>query len=273
MREALRRFARSSLSAERYDRFKKPIRAALGALVAHDLTRLARLYDTDKWGNHSYTPHYARHFGPMRRRRLNVLEIGVGGYDDPYVGGSSLRMWKSYFPRARIFSLDLYDKSPQEEPRIRIFQGSQADPDVLRRMADAIGPIDIVIDDGSHINAHVLTTFHALFPHVREGGFYVVEDTQTSYWAELGGASVRPALPETSMGFFQRLVDGLNYEEFEDEAYVPTTYDRQIVAMHFYHNLVFIEKGRNEEGSNVLGRRFAEGRGNLTSLRSGPPPP
>jgi hypothetical protein len=34
----------------------------------------------------------------------------------------------------------------------------------------------------------------------------------------------------------------------------PNYCDRHIVAMHFYHNLIFIRKGRNEEGSNLNNR-------------------
>jgi len=57
------------------------------------------------------------------------------------------------------------------------------------------------------------------------------------------------------MNFFKSLIDGLNYEEFTLDEYVPTYFDRHIVAMHFYHNLVFIYKGLNNEGSSVLRKR------------------
>jgi len=58
-----------------------------------DLTFLAEIYGTDKWGEHWYTPHYEFHFHKFRKKKINLLEIGVGGYDKPYSGGSSLRMW------------------------------------------------------------------------------------------------------------------------------------------------------------------------------------
>jgi hypothetical protein len=29
-------------------------------------------------------------------------------------------------------------------------------------------------------------------------------------------------------------------------------FDSKIVSVHFYHNIVFIYKGRNEEGSNLV---------------------
>jgi hypothetical protein len=43
-------------------------------------------------------------------------------------------------------------------------------------------------------------------------------------------------------------VDGLNWEEFFHRQ--RGEFDRQITGVHFYHNLVVISKGQNEEGSN-----------------------
>ncbi len=54
------------------------------------------------------------------------------------------------------------------------------------------------------------------------------------------------------MGFFKKLTDGLNYAEFDRDHFEPSYYDKHIVAMHFYHNIVFIQKGLNNEGSNLL---------------------
>src|SRR5688572_17217452 len=93
----------------------------------HDLTTLAKIYKVDKWGWHSYTPHYKQHLKKFKYKRINLLEIGAGGYDDTNAGGESLRMWKRYFPFGKIYSIDIYDKSLLEESRIRIFKGSQVD--------------------------------------------------------------------------------------------------------------------------------------------------
>ena len=228
----------------------------------NDLARLARSLGTDKQGTHAYARHYERHFARLRHRALNILEIGVGGYADPRAGGASLRLWKAYFPRGRVFGIDIYDKTALEEPRIKTFQGNQADPDFLRRVAREIGDIDIVVDDGSHQSAHVTAAFRTLFPLLGRDGLYVVEDLQTSYWTEVAGlkwgGSQDLGAPHTSMSFFKSLVDGLNYEEFMSGEYQPTYFDRHIVAMHFYHNLLFVQKGRNDDGSSMFGRRFGD---------------
>ena len=217
-----------------------------------DLPRLARLHETDKWGEHWYVQHYARHFQHLRRKKITLLEIGIGGYDNSKKGGGSLRMWRSYFTKAKIVGLDFYDKSPHAEKRIQIFQGDQADEAFLRKMISEIGRPDIIIDDGSHINAHVLKSFAVLFPLFADDGIYVVEDTQTSYWPEYGGSSDDLLKAKTSLCLLKSLTDGLNHEEYIKPGYQPTCYDRHITAMHFYHNLVFIQKGENKEGSNLI---------------------
>jgi hypothetical protein len=226
-------------------------RSLLARLHSRDLGFLADLFGSDKSGRHWYAPHYQHHFAPRRREPLTLLEIGVGGYDDPRAGGASLRMWKAFFPRARVFGIDVYDKRAVEEPRIRVLQGNQGDPAFLARLVAETGPLDIVIDDGSHANEHVLASFEALFPHVREGGVYAIEDLQTSYWPKFGG-SLDLTAPHTSMNALKRLVDGLNHAERIAPGYVPTFLDLNVRSVHFYHNLAFVYRGRNDEPSNLL---------------------
>ena len=218
----------------------------------NNLTRLGKIYGTDKIKEHSYTAHYQLHFNKFRHSKISLLEIGVGGYENPYKGGKSLRMWKKYFPYGKIYSIDIYDKSFHQEDRIKIFQGSRIDKDFLDKVTLETGGIDIIIDDGSHVNEHVVETFKLLFPKVNDGGIYVVEDTQTSYWPDYGGDSTNLEKSETMMNFFKRLTDCLNYKEFIKPGYQPTFFDENIVSIHFYHNLIFIYKGKNNEESNMV---------------------
>ncbi len=228
----------------------------LGFVFRRDLPKLAMVYGTDKWGSHLYAAHYARHFHHLRRKKLTLLEIGIGGYEEPQAGGRSLRMWRRYFPKAQIVGLDFFDKRPHGEERIRIYRGDQSDEVILRRIVAEVGRPDIVIDDGSHINRHVIKSFEVLFPLLAEDGIYVVEDTQTAYWPEYGGSSddLSDAATSTSMYLLKSLVDGLNHEEFIKSGYIPSYLDQHITALHFYHNLVFIQKGRNDEGSQYRPR-------------------
>jgi len=223
-----------------------------------NLRLLATLYGSDKWGQHWYAQHYERHFSSLRKKPIVLLEIGIGGYNDPHAGGASLRMWKSYFPKGRIYGVDIYDKSPLNDDRIRTFVGDQSDEKFLRQLISEIGRPNIVIDDGSHINTHVIKSFEVLFPLLANDGIYVIEDTGSSYWPGFGGSSEDLTSARTSMCMLKGLLDGLNHKEFMLRNYQPSYFDANIVSMHFYHNLVFCFKGQNlEEGYRQPQETFA----------------
>jgi hypothetical protein len=225
----------------------------------NNLNRLAIIYGCDKYGAHYYTPHYQLHFKKFKYRKINLLEIGVGGYEDPHQGGNSLRMWKKYFTFGKIYSIDIYDKSFFQKKRIKIFKGSQVDSNFLDTVTNEIGELDIIIDDGSHINEHVIETFKLLFPKLNDGGIYVIEDVQTSYWKGYGGDSENLNNPKTIMNYFKSLTDALNNKEFLRPGYVQSYYDKKIISIYFYHNLIFIYKGNNDEESpDVENNQFKE---------------
>jgi hypothetical protein len=222
------------------------------------LSALATRHGSDKWGGHSgfgdrrYTEHYETHFAKFRDEEFNLLEIGIGGYDNPMEGGSSLKMWRDYFTQATIYGLDYYDKSQLAGERIKIFQGSQNDSEILQSMNKQSDGFTIIIDDGSHRSSDIIATFEILFPLLEMGGIYAVEDTQTSYWPILGGTSENLDSVKTTMGYFKALADGLNHVELVKPHYKPTYFDTHIASLHFYHNMIFIYKGDNTEKSNIL---------------------
>lgn len=222
--------------------------------MSDDLTQLALVHGTDKVTAHKYTQHYHRHFADLRAEPIKLLEIGIGGYDNPNFGGSSLRMWRDYFPKGQIVGLDYYPKPGVAGDRIKTYAGSQASPQTIAKILDDVegNQFDIIIDDGSHRPEHVIATFWMLFQHVTTGGWYVIEDVQTSYWPGFGGVVAPHTRAPTSIEFFKTLIDGLNWEELHAPSYSPNYTDTNIVGMHFYHNLIFIQKGENKEGSNLV---------------------
>lgn len=245
---SLKSWLRTSLPPAKYHRLVHIAKTVLGWWHRNDLNRLALLFGTDKWGGHWYTQHYQRYFGPLRNKRLNILEIGVGGCEVLDAGGESLRMWKAYFPKSRIVGIDLYDKSHLSEHRIEIRQCDQTDSEALHRLSSEYGGFDIIIDDGSHLNEHVIKTFQLLFPALHTEGIYVVEDTQTAYWPTFGGGV---GAPDTSMAFFKGLVDGLNHVEYPIANYKTDYFDQNVVEVAFFHNMVVIRKGNNDEKANA----------------------
>ena len=212
------------------------------------LTRLAIKHGTDKWGLHFYTPIYHSLLRRIRRQPIRLLEIGVGGYNMKGVGGASLAMWADYFPEGQIVGVDVADKKIDLGPRVEIRRGSQDDPDFLNRICDELGPFDIIIDDGSHVPHHVTTSFNILFPRLQNGGFYIIEDVQTTFWPQFGGS----ALGGATMRLAMALLENLHHAEIQVAH--PTRHidemSTSIRAFHAYHNLFVIEKGDNTEPSN-----------------------
>lgn len=205
------------------------------------LTELGKMYGTDKIGSHTYLPIYEQYFDPIRDKKIRLLEIGYGGYANPDAGGESARMFADYFSEGEIVVTDIYPKNLKPNDRFIFKQGSQTDLLLMQ----GLGNFDIVIDDGSHNSSDVIISFCGLFPLLNDGGIYIVEDTQTSYWPECS-----PNMK--SMEYFKSLCDGLNYNEVRRQGYQPTYFDQNIFAIHFYHNLIIVLKGDNTEPSNVV---------------------
>ena len=209
----------------------------------HDLTSLAKVYQTDKWGKHLYTPIYDQWFASLRYQPVKLLEIGVGGYDRPHFGGNSLRMWKRYFAKGIITGIDLYEKSALKESRINIVKGDQSDAAFLIEVTRMYGPFDIIIDDGSHVQSHIIASFEALFPLLPAGGIYVIEETQTSYWPKFEGSTTEMNTVPSAMNYFIQRVHGINRSEWRNEGQPTDIPDQGIGSIAFYHNLIFIVKG------------------------------
>lgn len=248
----IKSYFKNKLGIKRTLKILYKLRSLKSILHIFNLNKLALIHRTDKFGEHFYTQHYQNHLKRFQFKRIKLLEIGVGGYDDPLIGGNSLRMWKSYFPFGKIYALDIFEKSFLQESRIRIFKGSQIEKSIFAKISKEVDEFDVIIDDGSHINEHVIKSFQLYFPKLKNGGIYVIEDTQTSYWPNMGGELLERNNENTIYGYFKNLIDGLNYNEFMLENYRPTYFDLKIVSIHFYHNLIFIYKNENNEKSNVI---------------------
>jgi predicted O-methyltransferase YrrM len=88
----------------------------------------------------------------------------------------------------RVVALDEFISERGLEDRIHLYYGvDQADRDALTTIVGtefAGAPLDLVIDDASHLYEPTRSSFEVLFPHLREGGMYVIEDWD---WAHYPG--------------------------------------------------------------------------------------
>jgi hypothetical protein len=213
-----------------------------------------------------YCPVYDELFTPLRDKPITFLELGWGEWDpelrthaNPNVGGRSAAMWREYFTKAQIHVIDIEGKVNTVKG-VELHQGSQDDPVFLAGLHDAAGDFDIVIDDASHISSLTIASFNILWPYVKPGGYYVVEDLFSSYhpWyydenqADENPDTTRP----TAMAFLKGLTDEVNYRgvrshgpwreedgEFGWDSF-PRAYYRghAIEWMKFSYNLCIIKK-------------------------------
>lgn len=197
------------------------------------LTRLAILYGTDKFGYHDYTPNYYKLLKHLQNEPIKILEIGVGGYGDDDRGGQSLEVWRDFFPKGEITGIDIQKKTMDLGPRVQILQGSQVDADFLEELVTERGPFDVIIDDGSHRNEHVVESYRLLFPTLKPGGIYAVEDVQTSFHPRFGGTLEMTA--PNSVGYFGELMQQF-YANSED----PLIHD--VAGMERFHNIIAMHK-------------------------------
>ena len=147
----------------------------------NQLEELANLYKTDKGttfgGCHNYTEIYDKYFSQRRNCVQRVLEIGI-------YQGASLFMWRDYFPNATIHGIDINDCSRFASDRVVVHIGSQGDTQFLNSL-DLM--FDIIIDDGSHVMSEQQISYQTLIGKVVSGGFYAIEDLQTSADPAYGG--------------------------------------------------------------------------------------
>src|SRR6188474_973795 len=106
-----------------------------------------------------YLRHYWRHLGDVRHQVRKVCEIGVET-------SNSVSMWEEFFPQATIHGIDIDPACRAfEKGRIRIHTGDQNDPTFLDQFVhETQGEFDLIIDDGSHVPSHQISTFERLFP-------------------------------------------------------------------------------------------------------------
>jgi hypothetical protein len=203
------------------------------------LDALGIKFGTDKASStHDYLSLYERFFQPIRHTAGKILEIGV-------YNGASLSVWEAYFPNATIIGADIDSSTTRfAAPRVQIEIIDQSNIENLVYLGLKYGPFDAVIEDGSHLWEHQITTLKTLFPFVRNGGVYIVEDLQTNY-GNLE-ADYRGVSSISCVEYLKKLVDLRVSDDQFDISQVEDpflrTYGRSMRTITFYRRACVIEK-------------------------------
>jgi hypothetical protein len=153
---------------------------------------LGKQYGTDKL-SHGFLPFYESMMAPRKDTSVKFLEVGV-------FYGASIQMWDAYFthPESSIVGADWFEGkngnlSQFPNPRyvfslplsrkIRLAEIDQSRLDHLEAFVkgEQAESYDYILDDGSHLMRDQQITFITMFPLLKSGGVFIIEDLHTSF--------------------------------------------------------------------------------------------
>lgn len=153
--------------------------AAPAALRAN-LTDLADRFGLDKGSTqHRYAELYHMLLNPWRDRPITFLEIGLcsdAPAQDKPADLPSILMWLEFLPRAQVHRLDRADLCWFHHDRFAFHRCDMDDRANIAAARAQMPEFDIIIDDASHASHHQQNGFLELFPRLRSGGLYIIED-------------------------------------------------------------------------------------------------
>lgn len=226
-----------------------------------------------------YLEKYKEYLAPFAGGPVRLLELGV-------FEGDSLEFFSRVLPDARVFGVDLRPCARVfSTARVKIYQGSQEDPALFQRLMaeNDLHAFDVIIDDCSHMGSLSLNSFNLLFPFLRPGGLYVIEDWGTGYWRDwpdgkafdasahltclprclqglrerLGKLSLRLRFATERMashhagmpGFIKQLVDEVAMVDITNERGLGTNQAARIDYLHVYPGIAFMRKSADPTGN------------------------
>jgi hypothetical protein len=198
------------------------------------LTELGLKYGTDKaFGTKPLlTETYPQYLERFRFTDLTFLEIGTG--KPP----RSANMWLDYFyRRGSFYTIDNISARRRHLPtEFTFLHGEQGDRQFMRGVADRTGPLDVVVDDGSHVEKDQRASLEVLWPYVKPGGLYIIEDI-AAFWDK--GWRYRQKPEDVQKSIIETLDSW--------RANMIRRTDSDVVFIHYYHKVVILGKRNHEE--------------------------
>ena len=174
-----------------------------GRPVTGTMQELALRCGTSKATGHSYMPVYEAML-PERQFPVRLLEIGV-------YRGESIRMWLEWFahPDTMVYGVDTCPESVLHDPRYVYHACDQRDA-VLGTLFPPES-LDVIVDDACHDPPAQRRSFELLWPALKPGGQYWIEDVNVfhpSYVVERDGDILRHWLTMPGCHVWANFMDG-----------------------------------------------------------------
>jgi len=192
--------------------------------IYKNLKRVSLKYDT-------YFQTYEEMFNKYVGKKITFVEVGV-------LQGGSLFMWKEYFGKdARIIGIDLHPNAKElEKHGFEIYIGSQSDKNFWKNFYSKVGKIDILLDDGGHVNDQQIITLSESVHNINDNGIIVTEDVHTSYLKKFGNPS-----KYSFINYSKYLVDVVNSRFPEIKIKKNNDFRNKIYSISFYESIVVIK--------------------------------
>lgn len=217
----------------------------------------------DKIYRHRYHETYSGYLSRLDNTQgAGMVEIGCDN-------GASTLMWIKTFPHVHLYTCDIHDCpkrgnfviDPNDHAinsKFTFVQADQSDESQLEQfMSHMTHPIYFINDDGSHIPEHQLITFNKMFPILKPGGVYIIEDVETSYWVrgdmgELCAGIDRESRqfnygvdhPDSILNIFKNVIDCINLKNIPElKPASPVQHQDMIQSITFAANSIIIVKG------------------------------
>ena len=191
----------------------------------------------------TYFQVYEELFNKYVGKKITFVEVGV-------LQGGSLFMWREYFGKeARIIGVDLHPNAKElEKHGFEIYVGSQSDNNFWKNFYDKVGKIDILLDDGGHVNDQQIVTLSESVNNINDDGIIITEDVHTSYFKKFGNPS-----KYSFINYSKYLVDVVNSRFPETEIKKNNYFRKKIYSISFYDSIVAIKiDSKKSIDSNML---------------------
>jgi len=147
---------------------------------------------TDKNTKHSYLPLYQNLLISKKETAKNVLEVGIGDYNQGVTNGGSIKLWHDYFTNANIYALDICDLEKvwdeiKNNERIILHTSIDAyDHDFFTtHFLNKNTKFDFMLDDGPH-SLESMKQFIKLYSQIMtDDGILIIEDVQSWDWIDI----------------------------------------------------------------------------------------
>jgi glutaredoxin-related protein len=147
---------------------------------------------TDKNTTHSYLPLYQNLLISKKETAKNVLEVGIGDYNQGVTNGGSIKLWHDYFTNANVYALDICDSGKvwdgiKNNERIILYTSIDAYDNnfFITHFLNKNIKFDFILDDGPH-SLESMKQFIKLYSQIMTNdGILIIEDVQSWEWIHI----------------------------------------------------------------------------------------